>query len=106
MSIRLVLPGSGRKGVLGEVEVIRLNLGTDKEVGCDVVAFGFFVSVTDGIRILLVVNIILVDVVLDCVTGVCELFIQCNIFCVTIIRIVFAIADVIDGVLRTEEGIV
>ena len=73
-------PVRGAEGRGGEVEVADFYPGADEEVGRDVVAVGLLVTIADGVGVLLVLEIELVDVVLDGVAGVGELLVERDAF--------------------------
>jgi len=99
-------PVCGAEGRGGEVEVADFYPGADEEVGRDVVAIGLIIAVADGVGVLLMLEIELIDVVLDGVAGVGELLVERDAFRVRAVLVVFAVADVVDIVLLADEGLV
>lgn len=104
VGLRLVVAWA--EGWCVEVEGVALNLRAYEEVRGDVVAFGVFVAVADGVGICLVLDVVLVDVVLDGVAGVGELLVERHTFDVVAIAVVFAIADVVYVGVLAYEGLV
>ena len=76
MLVGLGEPVRGDERRRGEVEVADFYPRADEEVRRDIVAVGFIVAVADGIGVLLVLKIELVDVVLDSVAGVGKLLVE------------------------------
>ena len=106
MPVGLGTPFRRCKGRHGEIEGVSIDLGNDKEVRRDVVAFGIFVTIADVVGILAILEVELVDVVLDGVLGIGELLVQGNAFRVRAIRVILTIADVIDAVFLADEGLI
>ena len=94
VGLGLVFASAEGRGV--KVEGVALYLRSYEEVRSDVVAFGVFVAVADGVGVCLVFQVVLVDVVLDGIAGVGELLVERNTFDVV------AIAVVLAGVLANE----
>lgn len=106
MFVRLGLVIAGAEGRGVEVEGVALDFWSYKEVRSDVVAFGVFVAVADGVGVCLVFEVVLVDVVLDGIAGVGELLVERNAFDVMAVAVVLAVADVVYVGVLAYEGLV
>lgn len=104
VGLGLVFAGTEGRGV--KVEGVALYLRSYEEVRSDVVAFGVFVAVADGVGVCLVFQVVLVDVVLDGIAGVGELLVERNTFNVVAIAVVLAVADVVYVGVLANEGLV
>ena len=104
VGLRLVFAGTEGRGV--KVYGVALYLRSYEEVRSDIVAFGVFVAVADGVGVCLVFQVVLVDVVLDGIAGVGELLVERNTFDVVAITVVLAVADVVYVGVLANEGLV
>ena len=104
--VRLGLVFAGTEGRGVEVEGVALYLRSYEEVRSDVVAFGVFVAVADGVGVCLVLQVVLVYVVLDGIAGVGELLVERDTFDVVAVAVVLAVADVVYVGVLANEGLV